>query len=73
MSSDFDSLPDLDDYEVDEFDYPSKVELHLNIYLDPQFTNFLQYLGKSPNRFANQIVAQSNLLMNFPSLCSAMH
>ena len=30
LCTDNDSLPDLDDYKVNKFDYPSKVELHLN-------------------------------------------
>jgi len=65
LSSDIDSLPDLGDYELDEFDFPSKVELHLNIYLDPVF---LKIFGTKATKTAKQIVSHFNKLLQRPSL-----
>eukprot|EP00092_Neocalanus_flemingeri_P029591 GFUD01032137.1.p1 GENE.GFUD01032137.1~~GFUD01032137.1.p1 ORF type:complete len:450 (-),score=75.29 GFUD01032137.1:56-1405(-) len=65
VSEDFLALPDLDDYEVDDGQLPSKVELQISVYLDPAFNKLHGFRAKF---LARQIVGQASLLLKHSSL-----
>eukprot|EP00092_Neocalanus_flemingeri_P018210 GFUD01019709.1.p1 GENE.GFUD01019709.1~~GFUD01019709.1.p1 ORF type:complete len:456 (+),score=63.55 GFUD01019709.1:108-1475(+) len=65
ISEDFDDLPDLGDYEVDDGELPVKVELQISVYLDPAFKKLH---GNQATSLARQIISQVSLLMKHSSL-----
>jgi len=64
-SVDLEDLPDLGDYEIDDELLPEKVEVQLNVYIDPAFRQLHGYKTKNMLR---RIIGQADLLMKHPTL-----
>ena len=64
-SADLKDLPNLDEYETDVGDLPDKIELDLNIYIDPSFRNLH---GSRTKTVLRQILAQAGQLYKHQSL-----
>merc|ERR1712115_79528 len=65
QSNELEDLPSLEDYEVDDEALPTKIEVQLNIYIDPAFR---RKHGRNTKTVARQIVAQAGQLYRHSSL-----
>jgi len=69
-SEEFDELPELDDYDIDESELPEYIEIPLSLYIDRAFD---QLHGTKTKRILSRIIAHARRLMKHPSLRTKIH